>query len=215
MKIEDLKYEKQMISVDVILFGILDDTLHVLLVKRKSDPFKNKFSLPGGGVYNDETVENALKRELKEKLDIKGIIPVLAGVFSDPKRDERFRNISVSFYAMVNAQDLQFTQNTPKVLEAKWVPIHQVPDLAFDHTKILKTSLSLLRERLYDIDFMKPSLPKTFTLGQLQRIYESILAEPLDKRNFRRKLNSLKCLKNTGQKNQDDPRKKSFVFCFK
>ena len=205
----DNRYEKQMISIDMSLFSIIDNKLHILLMKRIKEPYLSMWSLVGGGVYNDETLEDAIKRELKEKINIDNITPILSSVFSNPKRDVRFRNISISYYAL--------THKTPinnDIYEVKWFPIDNVPDLAFDHNEILKTAINQLKAKVYDIDFIKPYLPKYFTLTSLQLIYESILETSLDKRNFRRKLNSLNCLKSTGRKNESDTHRKSEIYTF-
>lgn len=210
----DNKYEKQMISIDISVFSIIENKLHVLLIKRATEPFKAMWSLVGGGVYNNETCENAVIRELKEKVNITNIFPTLSGVFSEPTRDIRFRNISISYYCLTK-NNLDFKNNEDKVVEAKWFPINNLPQLAFDHTQILNQALNLLKAKIYDIEFMKPYLPTTFTLGALQMIYESILETSLDKRNFRRKLNSMNCLENTGEKNELDSHRKSDIFRFK
>lgn len=212
MDFNNAKYHKQMISVDVALFAIGKDALHVLLVNRRKEPYKGYWSLPGGGLYNDETAEEAVKRELNEKLNLTGITPCLAGVFSDPHRDSRFRNVSLSYYALVDPGNITFLKNEAKINAVQWFDMSSLPPLAFDHRVILETSLRMLQEKIFDMTFMKPFLPSSFTLGQLQRIYESILGTSLDKRNFRRKLNALKCLKDTGQKNENDPRKKSALY---
>lgn len=208
------KYEKQMISVDICMFSIIDNKLNVLLAKRAEDPYKNMWSLIGGGVYNDETCENAVKRELAEKLDIHDILPILSSVFSEPKRDIRFRNISISYFCLANSS-IAHKINTKKVLEVKWSEVDNISKLAFDHNDILNKAINQLKEKAFDIDFMKPYLPEYFTLPTLQSIFESILQTSLDKRNFRRKLNSLNCLIDTGDKNELDKHKKSVIYKLK
>ena len=206
------KYDKQMISVDVSIFSIINNELNVLLIKRNKEPFNNQWSLIGGGVYNDETLENAVKRELKEKTSIEGITPILSNVFSKPDRDIRFRNISISYYCLSN--NIEFSVSD-KTSEIKWFPINQIPQLAFDHNEILSTSINQLKNKVYDIEFIKPHFPEQFTLSSLQSIYESILNTHLDKRNFRRKLNSMNCLLPTGIKNESDSHRKSEIYKFK
>lgn len=208
------KYEKQMISVDICIFSIIENKLNVLLIKRAEEPYKNMWSLIGGGVYNNETCENAVKRELAEKLDIHNISPILSSVFSEPKRDIRFRNISISYFCLVNSS-IAHKINTKKVLEAKWSEVFEVSNLAFDHNDILNKAINQLKDKVFDIAFMKPYLPEYFTLPTLQSIFESILQTSLDKRNFRRKLNSLNCLIDTGDKNELDKHKKSVIYKFK
>lgn len=87
--------------------------------------------------------------------------------------------------------------------------------LAFDHNDILSKAISQLKEKVFDINFIRPYLTEQFTLPTLQTIYESILQTKLDKRNFRRKLNSLNCLIDTGDKNESDKHKKSIIYRFK
>lgn len=207
------KYEKQMISIDVSIFSVIDNKLKVLLIKRTNEPYLNMWGLIGGGVYNFESCEDAVQRELQEKLGINQINPTLSGVFSEPNRDVRFRNISISYYCMTNADLLNSHVETER--ETQWFEIDNIPELAFDHKDILQKALQNLKERVFDIDFIKPYLPSQFTLGSLQTIYESILQTKLDKRNFRRKMNSLKCLESTGLKNELDTHKKSEIYRFK
>lgn len=207
-------YEKQMISIDVSIFSIIENKLNVLLIQRAKEPFSKMWSLVGGGVYNNETCENAVRRELEEKVNIKNITPMLSGVFSDPNRDVRFRNISISYYCLASS-DISVSNNIEKVLNCRWFDVSDLPELAFDHGEILKQAKEQLKEKVYDIEFMKPYLPEEFTLSALQSIYESILEVNLDKRNFRRKLNSMNCLESTGKKNELDTHKKSDIFKFK
>ncbi|MBQ7917418.1 MAG: NUDIX hydrolase [Clostridia bacterium] len=207
------KYEKQMISIDISIFSVIDNKLKVLLIKRTNEPYLNMWGLIGGGVYNFESCEDAVQRELQEKLGINQISPILSGVFSEPNRDVRFRNISISYYCMTNADLLKNHNETGR--ETEWFEINELPNLAFDHKDILLKALQNLKEKAFDINFMKEYLPKQFTLGSLQTIYESILQTSLDKRNFRRKMNSLKCLESTGLKNELDTHKKSEIYKFK
>lgn len=212
---QEKDYEKQMISVDISIFSIIDSKLHVLLIQRNEEPYKDMWSLVGGKVYNYESCERAVIREVNEKIGTTNIVPYLSSVFSEPNRDIRFRNISISYYCLINNVDIENKLNEIKVKDAKWFSIDNIPLLAFDHNEILKTSLEIFKTRVYDIDFMKNYLPKSFTLVELQRIYEDILNCSLDKRNFRRKLMSLNCLESTGEKNQSDSRKKSEIYRFK
>lgn len=215
MELNNQKYKNQMISVDISIFSIINNELAVLLVKRKQPPFEQLFSLIGGGVYNDETCENAVERELLEKLNLQNITPHLSGVFSEPGRDPRFRNISVSFFALVKDYNLKITNNENKVLDTKWFYLNELPKLAFDHNDILNKSLVLLQQQVYDIKFLKQILPSVFTLNDLQKIYESILQTKLDKRNFRRKISSLNYLVALGEKNMQDKHKKSELYKLK
>lgn len=215
MDLSNSKYQGQMVSVDVCIFAFIDFRLCVLLAKRSQEPYIGQWSLVGGGVYNDETCEQAVQRELKEKLDIAVSNPLLAGVFSQPNRDIRFRNISVSYFCLVNASELTVHTNSKKVSEVKWFDVSFLPHFAFDHKHVLQNAVKLMQQNMFDIAFLKPFLPQVFTLVQLQQAYESALQTTLDKRNFRRKLNALDVLVQTGEKNESDKRKKSAFYQFR
>lgn len=207
-------YEKQMISIDISLFTRIENQLKVLLVKRTEEPFKSCWSLLGGKVYNNESCETAVLRELDEKLALKNIESFLTGVFSNPVRDPRFRNISVSYYGIC-ASIPKLTINERKLSEIEFFGLDALPLLAFDHEEILKHSLKILREQIYDPRLIKQFVPDIFTLKELQEFFESIFLAKLDKRNFRRKISSLDCLVKTGEKNEKDTRKKSDYYKLK
>ena len=207
-------YEKQMISVDISLFTRKDNTLMVLLARRNEEPFKNHWSLIGGGVYNTESCEQAIIRESHEKIGLTDIKPILTGVSSEPNRDPRFRNISVYYLGVIEAHNA-LNLNPQKITEVALFPLSAIPLMAFDHKDILQKTLIQLQSKIYDIDFIKSFAPDNFTLANLQIFYESILQQKLDKRNFRRKLASLDCLIKTGEKNTSDPHKKSELYKFK
>src|SRR5574344_1125999 len=155
MELKDKKYDKQMVSVDICIFSIIDDELKILLVKRSKEPFLNFWSLLGGGVYNTESCEDAILREMKEKIGLEKLEPILAGVFSNPKRDIRFRNISISYYSLVNLENFKAKINSEKIKDIKWRSVNYISKLAFDHNEILENSIRLLRERCFDISFIK------------------------------------------------------------
>ena len=216
MELNNQKYEKQMISIDMAIFSVIENKLNVLLVKRNQEPFKDSWTLLGGGVYNNESCEQAVARELNEKLNLKGSFDLfLSGVFSKPERDPRFRNISVSYFTLVQKEDIQINVNKEKISQVEWMDVNASFDLGFDHKDILKSSIKHFREKIYEIDIIKKILPDKFTMNDLQKIYESILNEKLDKRNWRRKINSLDFLVSTGEKNLADSNKKSLFYKLK
>lgn len=204
-------YAGQMISVDIVVFSINDNELFYLTETRNKEPFVGLSSLIGGGVYNNESCEQAILREVKEKLNISlNKKPTLVGVFSDPKRDPRFRNISVAYYCFVpNSCDIKIQRNN------LWVSAYKKINMAFDHSVIATAALGFLKKEIFSIDFMSNYLPKEFSLSKLQLMYESILNTKLDKRNFRRKLATLDCIEPTGNKDQSDTFKKSELYKIK
>ncbi len=184
------------IAADVVLFTIQGGTLKVLLVKRKQPPYQGTWALPGGLVDGDESVDTAALRELQEETNIDNIYLEQLYTFGEPGRDPRGRVITVAYYALVNWQQFQLKAQQ-RVSEADWFPVTRLPQLAFDHERIVGYALERLRNKINYTTVGFQLLPKQFTLTELQSSYEVILRRRLDKRNFRRKMLQLGILKGT------------------
>lgn len=193
-------------TVDAVVFGIGPDKmfidrneLHVLLIERKDDPFKGQWALPGGYLEEDETIDQAVLRELEEETSVKLAWMEQLYTFGDPGRDPRGRVISTSYLALVRAADVT-VEAGDDAAKAKWFPISGLPSLAFDHNKIIKRGLQRLRSKVRWQPIGINVLPEAFTLTELQEVYEAILGQKLDKRNFRAKVMKLGVLTPDGQK---------------
>ena len=184
------------IAVDVVLFTIQGGTLKVLLVKRQRPPYRGAWALPGGIVGPEESVDDAALRELQEETNISRIYLEQLYTFGEPNRDPRGRVITVSYYALVNWQQFQLKARQ-RVSEADWFAVKRLPELAFDHRRIVDYALERLRNKLNYTTIGFQLLPKEFTLTELQGAYEVILGQRLDKRNFRRKMLQLNILEGT------------------
>ena len=187
---------KHAIAVDVVLFTIQDGTLKVLLVKRQQAPYRGAWALPGGLVEQDESVDTAVLRELQEETNIDNVYLEQLYTFGEPNRDPRGRVITVAYYALVNWQQFQLKARR-RVSEASWFPVKRLPALAFDHQRIIDYALERLRNKINYTTVGFQLLARQFTLTELQRSYEVILGQRLDKRNFRRKMLQLGILKGT------------------
>ncbi len=174
------------LTVDIVLFTIRERRLQVLLIKRSIKPFANKYALPGGFVLENEALETAAVRELREETGVKDVYLEQLYTFGDPKRDPRGRVVTVAYYAL--APHTQTLNAGTDAAEAAWFDIAELPPLAFDHRKIVEYAHQRLRNKLDYTNVGFELLPEKFTLTELQRVHEAILAEPLDKRNFRRKI---------------------------
>ncbi len=184
------------VAVDAVVFTVLDGELHVLLIRRKNKPFQGKHALPGGFVEPGEELEDAVRRELCEETNIKGIFLKQLGAYGGVKRDPRGRIISIAYLALINAErDLRATSDA---LDAAWHPAHALPHLGFDHKKIVEDALDALRYEIQTTNIAVQILPRAFTLTQLQSLYESVLGRMLDKRNFRKRIRELDLLEDTG-----------------
>lgn len=189
---------KLLVTVDIIIFTIQNESLKVLLVKRKYDPFKDFWAIPGGFVQPNESLEDAAKRELVEETGVKDIYLEQLYTFGNPARDPRGRVISTAYFALINSKNQTLRASTD-VVEAQWYTVNKIPKLAFDHKSILDYSLKRLQWKLEYTTVAFQLLPKKFTLTQLQKIYEIIINKPFDKRNFRKKIHSLDVIEETGE----------------
>jgi 8-oxo-dGTP diphosphatase len=183
------QYERPSVTVDTVIFTLRQKELQVLLVQRKHWPYEGMWAIPGGFVHMDESLEDAARRELAEEtgVDDSDIYLEQLYTFGDPMRDPRTRVITVSYFALICSDRLQLHADTDAAAAA-WFSAYRPPPLAFDHADILAYAIQRLRYKVEYTAVAFQLLPATFTLTELQKAYEHILGEGLDKRNFRRKV---------------------------
>ena len=186
------EYPRPALTVDTVIFGldVEESELQVLLIERGVEPFKGRWAIPGGFVIPGESIERAARRELEEECGVRDVFLEQLYTFGDPDRDPREHVVTIAYYALVNINDHNLEAGTD-ASKAAWFSIYDVPGLAFDHEKILETALERLRGKIRYHPLGFELLPRKFTLTQLQKLYETILEQPLDKRNFRKKVLSL------------------------
>ena len=182
-------YERPSVTVDVVIFSILDEELKVLLIKRKIWPYEGMWAIPGGFVKMDESLETAAYRELAEETGVTSENVYLEQLytFGQPDRDPRTRVITVAYFALVSADKIR-AQAADDAEDVAWFSVYRLPPLAFDHADILNYALTRLRYKLEYSAVGFQLLPEKFTLRELQDAYEIILGTKLDKGNFRSKL---------------------------
>jgi len=169
-----------------------------MLIRRDLAPFEGQWALPGGFVRLDETTDEAARRELREETGLDQVFLEQLYTFSDLNRDPRERVVSVAYYALVRLSDFQ-AQAATDANDAAWFRMDDTTRLAFDHNLILDTAYNRLKAKVRYQPIGFELLPKTFTLTQLQKMYETVLARPVDKRNFRKKIISMGILLETGE----------------
>ncbi|MBS0628291.1 MAG: NUDIX hydrolase, partial [Verrucomicrobia bacterium] len=201
------------ISVDCVIFGYSEKKLNVALIERKKEPFKGDWAIPGGFLIEDETVEEAAFRELKEETGIHDIYLEEFGVFSHPSRDPRGRVITVAFFALIASDKITLTA-TEDAASAKWFPIDSIPSLAFDHSEIYAKALNALKEAALIKPLVFELLPKEFTLTMLQNLYAQIFDTTLDKRNLRKKILSLSFIQETSKVTQNEKHRPAKLYQF-
>lgn len=180
-------HERPSVTVDVVILTMRKRRLEVLLVKRKHWPYEGLWAIPGGFVEIDESLEDAARRELEEETDVRDVYLEQLYTFGDPHRDPRTRVITVVYYALFRSDELHVAASDDAA-ESAWYPIAALPPLAFDHKNILDYTMQRLRGKLEYTSIGFQLLAPEFTLSELQEVYEAILARPLDKRNFRKKV---------------------------
>ncbi len=194
-------YSKPSVTADILIFALKDKALNVLLVKRKIEPFKGMWAIPGGFVRLDESLENAAKRELEEETGVKADYLEQLYTFGDVNRDPRGRVITVCYFALIRSDNIKLKARTD-VSDARWFPVGEIKNIAFDHKKILGYGLKRLKWKFEYTTIAFSILPKKFTLAELREVYEIIFSKRFDNRNFRKKIFSLKLLKEEGIKKE-------------
>ncbi len=208
-----MSYPRPALCVDCVVFGLDDDGLRVLLVERGLEPFKGTWALPGGFVHVGESLEQAARRELEEETGLSDIFLEQLYSFGSPNRDPREHVVSVAWYALVNIRDHRIVAATDAV-SAQWHDVDALPELAFDHAEILRVALQRLRGKVRYRPIGFALLPGSFTLRQLQHLYETLLGAPLDKRNFRKKVLAFGFLEDTGEREQNVARRPAQLYRF-
>ncbi len=191
-------YPHPAVTTDVVLFTIRHARLEILLIRRGHDPFKGYWALPGGFVGIDEDLEACALRELAEETGVRGVYLEQLYTFGKPLRDPRERIITVAYFALVAEERCELRAGSDAADVGRF-EVRGLPRLAGDHDQIIALAHQRLKAKLDYSTIALQFMPATFTLSQLQTVYEIILDEPLDKRNFRRKVLSLDCLEDTGE----------------
>lgn len=207
-------YEHPSIAVDLVIFTVNDGALKVMLIQRAEAPYLDCWSLPGGFLLQAESLEQAAWRILKEKTGVQDVYLEQLYTFGAPDRDPRTRVITVAYFALIPWANFDQPESK-KVADLKWFPAEQVSTLAFDHKEILDSAVQRLRAKVTYSNIVYGLLPLKFTLSELQRIYEIILDDTLDKRNFRKRMLASGLLQETGKKHLHGAHRPAMLYQFK
>jgi 8-oxo-dGTP diphosphatase len=196
------------LAVDAVVFGYQERQIYVLLIKQKFGVSKGQWSLPGGFVLNNESLKEAVERELKEEAGIKvNYLEQLYTFGDDVKRDPRNHTVAVAYFALVNPNKWELKADTDAE-DAQWFPVSfigvesrtepvEVPKLAYDHLKIIKVGVERLKGKLSYQPIGFDLLNKEFPFSDLEHLYTTILGKEIDRRNFRKKMLSFDILQET------------------
>jgi 8-oxo-dGTP diphosphatase len=186
------------VTTDVVLFTIRDEALNLLLIRRGREPFADCWALPGGFLDVDEDLDRCAERELEEETGVSGLYLEQLYTFGKTGRDPRERVISVAYFALAPSDRMRLRAGDDAA-DAAWFTLTDLPALAFDHAEIIRTAQRRLIAKLDYSTIAFQFLPETFTLAELQRLYEILIDAPIDKRNFRRWALALGQVEETGE----------------
>lgn len=200
--------ERLYVAVDVTVFTILAGQLQVLLIRRPYEPFEGRWALPGSFSIPEETLDETARRALEEKTGTAGVWLEQLATYDQPERehvpgrDPRGRVVSVAYLALIDAERAP----EPDQRETGWWPVPGLPTpLAFDHERILADGVARLRAKTRYAPVAFQLLPEEFTLGELQEVYEAVVGEELDVRNFRRDVQAAGVVEETGRSRSEGP----------
>ncbi len=203
---------KALLAVDCIIFGFDQETLKLLLIKRDFEPEKGKWSLMGGFLKQDETLDDGANRVLQTLTGLHHVFLEQLPAFSKPDRDPVERTVSIPYCALINIEE--HNEELSKQYGAEWFSLKDAPSLIFDHNEMVASAINRLRYKITVQPVGLELLPEKFTMRQLQKLYETILDQELDKRNFTKKILQLNVLEKLNEKDMTSSRKGSFLFRF-
>ena len=207
-------YEQPGVTVDLSIFTVNEHQLKVMLVRRAESPFQGCWSLPGGFLKVGESLDEAAQRVLNEKSAVSNVYVEQLYTFGNPARDPRSRVITVAYIALIPWQSLPKPESQ-KVTDLTWFAVDELPNLAFDHADILEYAVKRLRAKSSYSNIVHGLMPKQFRLSELQSMYESIINDQLDKRNFRKQMLATGLLKETGKKDLAGAHRPAMLYQFK
>jgi 8-oxo-dGTP diphosphatase len=207
------KYKFAVMAVDVVIFTIKEGELMALLIQMKKKPFSGMWAAPGGLIKGTESLDNAAKRLLLEKAGVKNVYLEQLYAFGEPNRDPFGRVVSVAYFALIPSRGI-ILKTTKDYVDVRWFPVKKLPKMAYDHKEIVEKAVRRLQAKLGYTNIAYSLLPKEFALTELQKTYEIILGKEMDKRNFRKKIFSLKLVKKTAKKQQGEANRPANLYKF-
>ena len=189
------EHAKVWVSVDVIIFGFDEGKLKVLIGRRQMDPGRGEWSLYGGFVAANEGIDECAERTLQELTGLKKLYMRQVGAFGNIDRDPGERVVSIAYYALINVKD--YDERLRQEHQVEWVDINQLPPLYSDHNEMVRQALRRMRQKMKAEPIGFRLLPSLFTLTQLQRLYEAVGGQEIDKRNFRKRIKEMDFIEKT------------------
>lgn len=206
------EHSKVWLSVDCIIFGFDEGKLKILIGKRQMDPGRGEWSLYGGFVNGNESVDDAASRTLYELTGLRNLYMRQVGAFGNVDRDPGERVVSIAYYALINVKDYEDELRREHGVE--WMDINEIPQLYSDHNEMVRKARKLMRQKLSHEPVGFRLLPKLFTLTQLQKLYEAVNGEELDKRNFRKRVKDMDFIEKTDLIDKKGSKRGAYLYRF-
>ena len=206
------QHAKVWLSVDCIIFGFDEGKLKVLIGKRQMDPGRGEWSLYGGFVASDESVDDAATRTLYELTGLRNLFMRQVGAFGNVDRDPGERVVSIAYYALINVKD--YDDELRLSHGVKWVDINEIPQLYSDHNEMVRKARKMMQQKLAQEPVGFRLLPALFTLTQLQHLYEAVNGAELDKRNFRKRIKEMDFIEKTELMDKTSSKRGAYLYRF-
>ncbi len=205
-------HSKVWLSVDCIIFGFDEGKLKILIGKRKMDPGRGEWSLYGGFVASDESVDDAAYRTLYELTGLRNLFMRQVGAFGNVDRDPGERVVSIAYYALINVKD--YDDNLRLSHGVEWMDINEIPKLYSDHNEMVRKARKMMQQKLSQEPVGFRLLPALFTLTQLQKLYEAVNGDELDKRNFRKRVKEMDFIEKTELIDKTGSKRGAYLYRF-
>ena len=199
-------------SVDCIIFGFDEGKLKILIGKRQMDPGRGEWSLYGGFVNGNESVDDAASRTLYELTGLRNLYMRQVGAFGNVDRDPGERVVSIAYYALINVKDYEDELRREHGVE--WMDINEIPQLYSDHNDMVRKARKMMQQKLAQEPVGFRLLPSLFTLTQLQKLYEAVNGEELDKRNFRKRIKDMDFIEKTELIDKTGSKRGAYLYRF-
>ena len=206
------EHSKVWLSVDCIIFGFDEGKLKILIGKRKMDPGRGEWSLYGGFVRSDESVNDAASRTLFELTGLRNLFMRQVGAFGNVDRDPGERVVSIAYYALINVKDYDDILRRAHGLE--WMDVNEIPQLYSDHNEMVLKARKMMQQKLATEPVGFRLLPSLFTLTQLQKLYEAVNGVELDKRNFRKHVKEMDFIEKTELIDKTSSKRGAYLYRF-
>lgn len=206
------QHAKVWVSVDCIIFGFDEGKLKILIGKRQMDPGRGEWSLYGGFVSSEESVDDAAARTLYELTGLRNIFMRQVGAFGNVDRDPGERVVSIAYYALINVKD--YDDDLRLSHGVKWMDINEIPQLYSDHNEMVSKARRMMQQKLAQEPIGFRLLPSLFTLTQLQHLYEAVNGAELDKRNFRKRIKDMDFIEKTELMDKTSSKRGAYLYRF-